>query len=199
MGDSTSESAASPDAGAPQPVRVPLQLPLDFEAFYLGHQELFHDYAETQLGGRRAAEEAIHKAFLEILASWDQLLQEGNLEQRAWAVVRRIVGRRLETEGRPPAFVINGPIEQALRAARDKLRVMQSGTGLYEAIAELPPRQFDVVVLRYILEYPTARIAWFMGLSDRTVDYHCRKAKERLRVQLGLPAKSQEAKEGNGQ
>ncbi|MDX3232553.1 sigma-70 family RNA polymerase sigma factor [Streptomyces sp. ME19-01-6] len=177
-------------------MHAPLQLPLEFEAFYLGHQEFFHDYAEAQLGSRRVAEEAIHQAFREIQAGWEQLLREGNLEQRAWTVVRRIVGRRLETEGRPPAFVINGPIALALRAARNKLKVMQSVSGLYEAIAELPPRQFDVMVLRYILGYPPARIAWFMGLTERTVDYHCRKAKERLRVQLGYPGP--EAKEGKG-
>ncbi|AVZ76853.1 sigma-70 family RNA polymerase sigma factor [Streptomyces lunaelactis] len=171
-----------------QPVRDLLALPLDFEAYYLGHQELFHNYAELHLGSRRAAEDAVHGVFLTILTSWDELLQAGNLEQRAWAIVRRTVSRRLEAEGRPPAFVINGAIARVLRAARDKLSVMESRRGLYEAIAALPSRQFDVIVLRYLLGYPTSRIAWFMGLNERTVDYHGRKGKERLRVQLGLPA-----------
>lgn len=38
--------------------------------------------------------------------------------------------------------------------------------------------------------YPTCRIARFMGLDERTVDYHGHKGKERLRTQLGLPATS---------
>ncbi|MFJ7969556.1 hypothetical protein [Streptomyces sp. NPDC096324] len=39
-----------------------------------------------------------------------------------------------------------------------------------------------------MLGYPTKRIARYMGLDTRTVDYHGRKGKERLRIQLGLPA-----------
>ncbi|WP_342671243.1 hypothetical protein [Streptomyces lushanensis] len=48
---------------------LPLDLPLDFEAFYLGHQEFFHTFAELHLGSREAAEEAVHLVFLEILAA----------------------------------------------------------------------------------------------------------------------------------
>ncbi len=51
---------------------------------------------------------------------------------------------------------------------------MQSTTGLYEAIAELPNRQFEVIVLRYLLGYPTTRVAWFMGIDERTVGHHLR-------------------------
>ncbi|MEU3855272.1 sigma-70 region 4 domain-containing protein [Streptomyces sp. NPDC029554] len=64
---------------------------------------------------------------------------------------------------------------------------MQSTTGLYEAIAELPNRQFEVIVLRYLLGYPTSRVAWFMGIDERTVGHHLRRGKERLRVKLNLP------------
>jgi RNA polymerase sigma-70 factor (ECF subfamily) len=191
-------SPGTGQAGLGRPVHTPVNLPLDIQAFYLGHQELYHDYAEAQLGDRAAAEDAVHDAFCEIRASWEELLREGNLEQRAWAVVRRIVAGRLEAEDRPPAFVLNGPVARALRAAQDQFKVMHSSRGLYEAIAELPPRQFDVIVLRYVLGYPTQRIAWFMGLGERTVDYHGRRAKEHLRVRLGLPAQTVRRKKEEG-
>ncbi len=62
-----------------------------------------------------------------------------------------------------PAFVINGPIVQALdkalAMARDMLQKMESSIGLCAAIAELPGRQFEVIVLGYILGYPVAA-AW---------------------------------------
>ncbi|MFF3377791.1 RNA polymerase sigma factor [Streptomyces sp. NPDC002680] len=170
-----------------QSMYVPLDLPLDFEAFYLGHQEAFHAYAEVHFGGRTAAEEVIHQVFLEIHAGWAELLSAGNLEQGAWAIVRRAVHDRLELEGRAPAFVINGPIAQALAATRDRLKRMESSTGLYEAIGELPNRQFEVIVLRFILGYPTTKVAWYVGIDERTVGHHLRRAKERLRVKLGLP------------
>ncbi|MER6015926.1 RNA polymerase sigma factor [Streptomyces bluensis] len=173
--------------GLSQSMFVPLDLPLDFEAFYLGHQTAFHAYAEVHFGTRAAAEEVIHEVFLEIHAGWTELLSAGNLEQGAWAIVRRAVHDRLELEGRAPAFVINGPIAQALAATRDKLQKMESTSGLYEAIAELPNRQFEVIVLRYLLGYPTAKVAWFVGIDERTVGHHLRRGKERLRIKLGLP------------
>ncbi|MER5466653.1 sigma-70 family RNA polymerase sigma factor [Streptomyces sp. NPDC002668] len=188
MSDDDVLGDVSPQEGCGQPVRTPLSLPLDYEGFYLGHQEFFHAFAEIHLGSRRAAEEVVHQVFLEILAGWDQLLQEGDLEQRTLTVLHRHVTRRLEREGRTPAFVINGPIAQNLRAVRKELEIRDGTSGLYEAIAELPPRQFNVIVLRHLLGYKTARIARFMGLDARTVDYHGRKGKERLRVQLKLPA-----------
>lgn len=170
---------------------LPLDLPLDFEAFYLGHQEPFHAYAEVHFGTREVAEEVIHEVFLQIHAGWTELLSSGSLEQGAWAIMRRAVHDRLDREGRAPAFVINGPIAQALApalaTAREKLQKMESTSGLYEAIAELPNRQFEVIVLRYILGYPTAKVAWYVGIDERTVGHHLRRGKERLRVKLGLP------------
>lgn len=189
--DAEDAAPAEYGAGLSQSMFVPLDLPLDFEAFYLGHQEPFHAYAEVHFGTRAAAEEVIHEVFLEIHAGWSQLLSAGNLEQGAWAIVRRVVHDRLEQEGRAPAFLINGPIAQALDkalvTARDKLEKMESTSGLYEAIAQLPDRQFEVIVLRYVLGYPTAKVAWYIGIDDRTVGHHLRRAKERLRIKLGLP------------
>lgn len=182
---------ASPERGherAQAVTHVPLDLPLDFEGFYLGHQESFHAYAEIHFGSRKAAEDVIHDVSLEILGGWDQLLRTGNVDQGAWAIVRRAVSARLDEDGRAPAFVINGPIAQTLRSARDKLQTMESATGLYAEIAELPGRQFEVIVLRYVLGYPTAKVAWFIGLDERTVGHHIRRGRERLRFKLGLPA-----------
>ncbi|MFI1015861.1 sigma-70 family RNA polymerase sigma factor [Streptomyces sp. NPDC020965] len=166
---------------------LPLALPLDFEAFYLTHQEFLHTFAELHLGTRAAAEEAVHQVPLEILAGWNGLLREGDLEQRTLAVLHRQVTARLQREGRDPAFVINGPISQALRAIKNEIEIAEGSSGLCEAITQLPTRQFYVIVLRHLMGYPTCRIARFMGLDERTVDYHGRKGKERLRSQLGLP------------
>ncbi|MEX2981216.1 sigma-70 family RNA polymerase sigma factor [Streptomyces sp. C36] len=183
------ESYGGPSfAGRPQPLHEPLPLPLDFEAYYLGHQEFFHSFAELHLGNRHEAEETVHQVFLEILAGWEGLLQDTDLEQRTLAVLSRHVRERLEREQRPPAFVISGPIAQTLRAIRSEMEIAHGTSGLYEAILELPTRQFTVIVLKHLLGYPTARIARFMGLDPRTVDYHGRKAKERLRIRLGLPS-----------
>ncbi|MFE5197934.1 sigma factor-like helix-turn-helix DNA-binding protein [Streptomyces sp. NPDC056601] len=133
--------------------------------------------------------------FLEIRGSWTELLKEaGNLEQGAWAIVRRAVTDSLERDGRLPAFVINGPIAQGLRAARGKLQAMESRRGLYAAIAALPNRQFEVIVLRFILGYPASKVAWYIGVDERTVGHHIRRGQGATARQAGPACGTEEGK-----
>ncbi|MGW8374803.1 sigma-70 family RNA polymerase sigma factor [Streptomyces sp. ODS28] len=194
-----SKDVSPQDGGHRETVHAPTNLPLDFEGFYLGHQEFFHAFAEIHLGSRRAAEQVVHQVFLKILAGWNQLLKQNDLEEQALAVLHRCVTDRLRHDQRRAAFVINGPIAQQLKAVRHGLEFSTGSRGLYEAILELPPRQFTVIVLRYLLGYETKKIARYMGLDPRTVVYHCRKGKERLRVHLNLPEEPRRGKEGAGQ
>ncbi|EDY43111.1 sigma-70 family RNA polymerase sigma factor [Streptomyces sp. SPB074] len=174
---------------------APLPLDYDLQAFYLGHQEFFHAYAELQLGTRAAAEELVHETFLKIQDSWEQIATEGKAEQHALLLLHAEVKWRLHIEGRDPSFVRNGPVRQHnLAAIREQLELHDSPRGLYAAIAALNDRQFDVVVMRYFLGYPTARIARFTGLNPRTVDYHLRRAKEILSRQLGLSTEPRKKK-----
>ncbi|MGI3197572.1 sigma factor-like helix-turn-helix DNA-binding protein, partial [Streptomyces sp. GLT-R25] len=57
---------------------------------------------------------------------------------------------------------------------------LNSGQGVFEALAGLPPQQFDAVVLRCILQLKPQRIGWYMGISEQTVNYHCRQGKQRI-------------------
>ncbi|MEV7418175.1 sigma-70 family RNA polymerase sigma factor [Streptomyces sp. NPDC089919] len=155
------EKAQGEDGRSPV-AHAPLPLPLEFEALYLANQEAFHEYARFVLRTDDAAEAAVHRGFLEILRHWDSLLLESNLHHHVWAIMRRTV------------------IDELLLDFRDVLAGMDSGSGLYRALGKLPQRQFDVVVLRYIAKVDTRRIAWIMGITPSTVDYHCRKARERL-------------------
>lgn len=139
-----------------------LPLPLEFETLYLSNQEAFHSYALLRLGTNAAAEDAVHRAFLEILQHWSALTGENDLHQQTWAILRRVV------------------MSEVLKAFRKRLALLPSDIGLFRAMCKLPPRQFDVVVLRHVLQYDTQRISWYMGVTPSTVDYHCRKAKERL-------------------
>ncbi|MFJ9690401.1 sigma-70 family RNA polymerase sigma factor [Streptomyces bacillaris] len=188
MRDQNRPAASAGPLGGP--VTEIVGLPLDFEGFVLGHQAFFHTYAELHLGSRSTAEAVVHEVFLEIHAAWDGLLQEDELERRTLAVLHRHVARRLAREGRDPAYVINGQIQQRLRALRGELELSNSRLGLYAAISELPVRQYTVIVLRYLIGHSTKQVARFMSLDERTVNYHCRKAKDRLARQLGVPTRA---------
>lgn len=157
------EDLRAEDGGGPAAdAEAVLPLPLEFEALYLATQEPFHGYALFYLSTNDAAEEAVHRAYLEILNHWNTLLEESNLQQQAWAILRRVV------------------ISQALDRFRRKLALLDGDIGLYNAMCSLPPRQFDVIVLRHVMSCDTKKISWYMGVTPSTVDYHCRKAKERL-------------------
>lgn len=141
---------------------APLQLPLDFEAHYLTNQELFHDFALKILLTNDRAEEAVHRAYVEIRAQWDTLLTEPDLQAQTWQILSRTI------------------IDELIDGCRQELAARDSGIGLYPALAKLPPRQFDAIVLRFIGKYDTKDIAWYMGLTPSTVTHHIRKAQERL-------------------
>ncbi|MFG2586353.1 sigma-70 family RNA polymerase sigma factor [Streptomyces malaysiensis] len=59
-----------------------------------------------------------------------------------------------------------------------------------KALAKLPPKQFDAVVLRGWMNKSAEDIAWYMGVTTSTVDYHCRKARERLAQALGVTSRT---------
>ncbi len=151
-------------------VRAPLTLPLEFEAHYITNQAAYHQYALAQLKTFEAAEEAVHRAFLEILRHWDGLLAESNLQQQTWAIMRRVV------------------ISQALIDAQARLTT--SDHPVHKALAKLPPKQFDAIVLRGWMNKSAEDIAWYMGVTTSTVDYHCRKARERLAQALGVTSRT---------
>ncbi|GAA3367079.1 hypothetical protein GCM10017744_077670 [Streptomyces antimycoticus] len=154
----------SPSLGAPH------ALPLEFEAHYITNQEAYHQYALVHLKTFEAAEQAVHRAFIEILRHWNALLTESNLQQQTWAIVRRVV------------------ISQALLDAQARLTT--SDHPVHKALAKLPPKQFDAVVLRGWMNKSAEDIAWYMGITPSTVDYHCRKARERLAPALGRTSRT---------
>ncbi|MGA4979319.1 RNA polymerase sigma factor [Streptomyces cinereoruber] len=142
---------------------APIRFPLDFEGHYLTNQDAFHRFALKILRTNERAEEAVHRAYVEIRERWDVLLCEPDLQAQTWQILRRAI------------------IDELLgNNLREELISRDSGIGLYPALGKLPPRQFDAVVLRFMGGYDTADIAWYMGLTPSTVTYHIRKAQERL-------------------
>jgi RNA polymerase sigma-70 factor (ECF subfamily) len=150
------------DGRMPVAEEAPLQLPLEFEAHYLTNQETFHDFALKILLTNERAEKAVHRAYVEIRTRWDTLLTEPDLQAQTWQILRRAI------------------IDELIGGCREELAARDSGIGLYPALAKLPPRQFDAIVLRFIGKYDTKKIAWYMGLTPGTVTHHIRKAQERL-------------------
>lgn len=63
---------------------------------------------------------------------------------------------------------------------------MDSRQALRAALAQLPPRQRAVVVLRYHQDLPEAQVAALLGISVGTVKSQAAKALASLRAQAAL-------------
>ncbi|WP_234354853.1 sigma-70 family RNA polymerase sigma factor [Streptomyces sp. NRRL WC-3618] len=156
-----------------------VELPLDFQAFFLMNAKAYTEYARLHLR-EELAEEAVHGAFLTILSEWGVFLRHSEPAAYAWKVLRHSVAERAGIASRDHV------VAQAMRNARATLDGMTSDLGLFSAIAELPERQFDVIVLRYVLGYGTEQISQLLGVSPATVRYYERQAKGRLARRLSL-------------
>ncbi|MER7966824.1 MULTISPECIES: sigma-70 family RNA polymerase sigma factor [Streptomyces] len=161
-------------AGGGDPIGVYTRLPLSYQALYLSDQTAFHDYAFVVLKDNEAAEEAVHTAMTRVQDNWNELLVESNMQQQVWAIMRQTVEEyRQDAEDR-------AAIARSLHTYRQGLGSLNSEQGVFEALAGLPPQQFDAVVMRYILQIKAQRIGWYMGISEQTVNYHCRQGKQRI-------------------
>ncbi|MER6924497.1 sigma-70 family RNA polymerase sigma factor [Streptomyces spiralis] len=78
---------------------------------------------------------------------------------------------------------------------RAQLPALESPLGLYTAIAALPERQFDVIILQYVLGYPSKQVANIMGINAGTVRTHRRLARKRVATKLGIDLGDDEEKE----
>lgn len=59
---------------------------------------------------------------------------------------------------------------------------------LFAAIATLPPRQRQVIVLHYLLEFTIEEVAGILGRARGTVKAHLHTARKKLKVSLGEEA-----------
>lgn len=170
---------------------VTTELPTAFWAFHDLYHRPYLEYAHLQLGDRHTAGELVHGTFIHLALCWRDMMETANHEAYAWAHLRERIADELRLQGRDPAVVETAAFARvnraALETARDQLADMESALGLYSAISRLPERQFDVMVLLYVLGYPTQQAAHILGVTTATIRSQARHAKRKLAKDLDLP------------
>ncbi|MEV0778976.1 sigma factor-like helix-turn-helix DNA-binding protein [Streptomyces sp. NPDC050433] len=167
------------------------RLGLTFDAFHAYHRELWMRYAHTQVGGRPAAESVVDTACARLKRDWRHVLAQESVPQYAWAVLKEEVHRWLDARGLQPLLVGTAAFHAAvgkllLHGTRDEFAVLENELGLYGAIAGLPERQYDVIVLRFVLGGDEEQVAEYLGIELATVRSHVRHARRRLARELNL-------------
>jgi RNA polymerase sigma factor (sigma-70 family) len=166
------------------------RLSLTFDAFYDTHHQAWLRFAHLQVGSRAAAEQVVSHAATRLAENWAHVLRQETVQAYAWAVLKEHVAHWLGEHARPPALVETAAFAAAVRrlleVSRERFAVLESEIGLYAAISRLPERQYDVIVLRYVLGYPDSEVAGYLGMKDATVRSNVRWAKRRLATELGI-------------
>ena len=151
-------------------------------ALYREHYASLVRLAGLLLRNRAVAEEVVQDAFVGLLRRWSTLRDQ----ERAAAYLRsatingvRSVGRRASTVSR-----VSGRLDTGRAYAEDPAGAVVSRATVLDALAGLPERQREVLVLRYYADLDEAHIADALGISRGSVKTHAARGLSALRPTL---------------
>ncbi|MFE2163932.1 sigma-70 family RNA polymerase sigma factor [Streptomyces sp. NPDC059447] len=175
------------DPSGEQAVSIELAgvMPVEYVAFHSQNHVAYLEYAHLELGAE-AAPVVVEDVFAFLLEVWPDALREANLQAFAWAQLREHVERYRAGQVLRIALVDTVKYAALRRGSRRQLELIESRSGVYEAIAELPDRHYDVVVLTFLLGLETAQVAQRMGISPGTVRSHLHTARRMLAKKIGI-------------
>ena len=133
-------------------------------------------------GDRQLAEDAVQSALASAYRSWRRVREANSSE----AYLRRMVVNELLSRRRRRSWAMASPRAAAREPsqASHETDVVEHDR-VWSAIAELPPRQRAVVVLRYYEGLSEAEIAEVLGIRPGTVKSRAAAAMSHLRRTLG--------------
>lgn len=182
---------------APRPRGMPDEdagqgrLGLTFDAFHDHHRELWMRYAHTQVGERLAAETVVDTACAHLKRDWKHALAQESVSRYAWSLLKEEIHRWLDERGLGPLLAGTAAFQAAIgkllrHDTRDEFTVLEGELGLYGAIADLRERQYDIIVLRFVLGEDEENVAEYLGIELATVRSQAQHARRRLARELDM-------------
>ncbi|MFE2225750.1 RNA polymerase sigma factor [Streptomyces kronopolitis] len=188
----TAELSAPSRCGLPSvtPVALDRQLSITFEAFLSTHARKWLTYAYLHTGSQAAAREVTRAAYGRLGRLWPHALRQASVEAYAWSVLKERVMEWLYDHQQPTALTETAAFavvtHALLRECQQQFAMLESQLGLYAAIARLPERQCDVIVLRHVIGYSDAQIGSLLGVDEVTVRSYASRGKRKLAAALGI-------------
>lgn len=135
----------------------------------------------TSVTGRvDTAREAVQEGFARALAHRAEFRGEGSLEGWIGRIVLRVA---LDTRRRPAPAVVDG-IGEGTALWAPELPYGDRDPALAAAVGALPPRQRQVVFLRYFADLTHTQVAEMLGISPNTVSAALHQARTALAQRL---------------
>ena len=153
----------------------------EFEAFVAEERLRLLAVAFALCADHHGAEDLVQEALLEAFRRWDRL--GGYDDPGAWArrvVVHRATSRwrRLQTESRALTRLGARPAPTAVERDPDADR-------FWDAVRALPPRQAQMIALRYVDDLDLAEIGRILECAEGTVKATLHQARRALAARLG--------------
>ncbi len=151
------------------------------EALYAAHWARLVRLSVLLVRDRASAEEVVQDAFVALHGRWRRLRDP----DRALAYLRRCVVNRSRSVLRHRVVVDRHAAAQRLPdaapAADERSLARSRRVTVLDALRQLPPRQREVLALRYYLDLSEADIAETLGISRGAVKSHASRGAARLR------------------
>ncbi|MGH3722332.1 MAG: RNA polymerase sigma factor [Pseudonocardiaceae bacterium] len=173
---------APPDVTADVPVEAPAEAPLTLEDLYRQHRTRLVRLAILLVDEVQTAEDVVQEAFTGLHRHWSGLRDEaaalGYLRTAVINGSRSVLRRRKTARGYVPPHQANA------RSAESLAMLTTEHQAVVVALGRLPPRQREVLVLRYYGGMSEAEIAAATGVSRGTVKSSASRALDALQRML---------------
>ncbi|WP_109509506.1 SigE family RNA polymerase sigma factor [Nocardioides speluncae] len=152
----------------------------EFSEFVAAHQRQLRRFAYSVCGDWTQAEDLLQTALTKLYVAWPKMRSRG--VEHSYA--RRIILRATIDEKRRPWRRESPGLEGFDHPAAPGADIHERDE-LITALAQIPKRQREVVVLRHLVGLSVEQTAEELGLAPGTVKAHAHRALPRLRELLG--------------
>ncbi len=149
--------------------------PEEFDAFYLGSRDRLVLQIAALTGDRAEALDHVQEAFIQAWHRWDRI--SGYDDPEAW--VRRVALNQATSRWRRARRLVLHPA-----AGAEQVHLDPEQESVIDALATLPLRERQAVVLHHLLGYSIADIARELDAPDGTVKSWLSRGRAKLAVQL---------------
>ena len=150
-----------------------------FEAIYNQYRYLMFSVAYKLLDNQYDAEDAVHQAFLSIIDNLDKIKETNCPETKSYVVI--ITEHKAIDMIRARKHLSGEELIEAIHGIDIPL---PGDNGLADAMAKLPARYREVLLLRFDNGYSTKELAKMMDMTEGSMQKLIWRAKEALRKQL---------------